>query len=95
MSVLEILEENLEDAQVLDLTGCNLDAMLYYVNLDIPVIVSLGDERAVLLIGYNEVSVVLMNPQNGTVSKMGMNDAAELFEANGNQFMTCIPYYDS
>lgn len=91
----QILETYLPDYKVLELENASLDAMLYYVNLDIPVIVSLGDERAVLLIGYNEVSVVLMNPQNGTVSKMGMNDAAELFEANGNQFMTCIPYYDS
>ena len=54
MSVMEILEENLVDAQVLDLTGCNLDALLYYVNQDIPVLALLENGEAVLVTGFNE-----------------------------------------
>lgn len=90
----EILETYLQDYKVLELENASLESMLYYINLDIPVIANLGDGRAVLLTGYNEVSVVIMNPQNGTLSKMGMGDAQELFESCGNQFMTCIPYAD-
>lgn len=90
----EILESHLPDYKVLELENASLDAMLYYINLDIPVIVSLGEERAVMLTGYNEVSVVVMDPQSGTLSKMGMTEAAEYFESHGNQFMTCIPYTD-
>lgn len=89
-SVLTILQENLEQAQVLDLSGCSLDAVLYYVNQDIPVLVRLKDGSAVLLIGYNEMNTVVMNPETGTVYKVGMNDSKEWFEENGNHFITYI-----
>lgn len=89
-SALSILEESLTDVQVLDLTGCTLDAMLYYVNEDIPVLVTMKDGSAVLLIGFNEKNIVVMNPETGTVYKVGMNDSKEWFEENGNCFITYV-----
>jgi len=89
-TVRQILEENINDAVVLDLRGVSLDAVLYYVNQDIPVLVSLEDASAMLVIGFNELNVVVMNPNTGTVYKMGMNDAANLFQKNGNMFMTYL-----
>lgn len=89
-SVLSILEESLEDVRVLDLTGCSLDAMLYYVNRDIPVLAMMQDGSAVLLVGFNEKNTVVMNPETGSVYKVGMNDSAEWFEQNGNRFITYI-----
>ena len=88
MSVMEILEENLVDAQVLDLTGCNLDALLYYVNQDIPVLALLENGEAVLVTGFNEYNVVIMEPSTGTLYKKGMNDSTEWFAENGNCFIT-------
>ena len=85
-----ILENSLENTQALDLTGCSLDAVLYYVNKDIPVLVRLEDGSAVLLIGFNEMNTVIMNPESGTVYKVGMNDSKEWFEQNGNRFVTYI-----
>lgn len=89
-AVLNILEECLPDVQILDLTGCSLDAVLYYVNQDLPVLVMLRDGSAVLLIGFNEMNTVVMNPETGTVYKVGMNDSKEWFEENGNCFITYI-----
>ena len=89
-SVLSILEDNLEGVHVLDLTGCSLDAVLYYVNQDIPVLVMMQDGTAVLLIGFNEMNIVVMNPETGTVYKVGMNDSKEWFEQNGNCFITYV-----
>lgn len=89
-TVLEVLEENLEDAQVLDMTGCSLDAMLYYVNRDIPVLALLENGEAVLITGFNEYNVVIMEPSTGRLYKNGMNDSAEWFEENGNCFITYI-----
>ncbi|WP_418624496.1 hypothetical protein, partial [Waltera sp.] len=37
-TAIQILEENMTGVQVLDLSGCSLDAVLYYVNQDIPVL---------------------------------------------------------
>lgn len=87
-SVTEVLQENLEDAQVLDMTGCSLDAMLYYVNRDIPVLALLENGEAVLITGFNEYNVVIMEPSTGRLYKNGMNDSAEWFEENGNCFIT-------
>ena len=90
MTVTEILEENLLDAQVLELSGASLDAILYYVNQDIPVLVTLEDDDAMLVIGFNELNVVVMNPNSGTVYKIGMKDATQLFEEHGNLFASYL-----
>lgn len=89
-TVMEILEDNLEDARILDLKGCNLDALLYYTNRDIPVLALLQNGEAVLVTGFNEYNVVIMEPVTGTLYKKGMNDATEWFRENGNCFITYV-----
>ena len=89
-TVPEILEDNLEDVRVLDMTGCSLDAMLYYVNRDIPILALLENGEAVLITGFNEYNVVIMEPSAGKLYKKGMNDSAEWFKENGNCFITYI-----
>ena len=86
-----ILEENLEgQAQILDLGGCSLDTTLYFLNRDIPVLALLQDGEAVLLTGFNEYNVVIMEPSTGRLYKKGMNDTREWMEENGNPFITYI-----
>ncbi len=87
-TVMGILQENLEDAQILDLAGCEMDTVLYYVNQDIPVLAMLNNGEAVLITGFNEFNIVVMNPNDGTLAKKGMNDSAEWFAENGNNFVT-------
>lgn len=89
-TAFEILEDNLEGAQVLDLSGCSLDSVLYYVNRDIPVLAILDDGNAVLIVGFNELNTVIMDPHAGTISKKGMNDSTQWFLENGNRFITYI-----
>lgn len=88
--VTDILAEYLQGIRVLELQGASLDAILYYVNMDIPVMAVLDDGNAVLITGFNELNVVIMNPLNGTLAKMGMNDAVAWFEENGNRFITYV-----
>lgn len=90
ITAVEILENNLPDAQILELSGCTLNSVLYYVNRDIPVLATLNDGHAVLIVGFNELNTVLMDPQNGEVYKKGINDSTEWFEENGNSFITYI-----
>lgn len=89
-SVIEILENNLEGAQIFDLTGCNVDAMLYYVNRNIPVLALTRDGEAVLIIGFDEYNTILLDPAIGRIHRMGLNDSAEWFSENGNCFFTYI-----
>lgn len=92
---MQILTESLDHSQILDLEGCSLDSVLYYVNRDIPVLASLKDGSAVLVIGFNQYNVVLMDPGKATdkdcVYKMGIHDATKWFEENGNVFITYLP----
>lgn len=87
-TAMGILRDNLQDVQILDLSGCDLDAVLYYVNQDIPVLALTSDGEAVLITGFNEFNIVVMNPVKGTLSKQGINDSAEWFRENGNLFVT-------
>lgn len=83
-----ILQENLEDVRVVDLSGCNLDTVLFFVNQDIPVLANLYDGESVLVVGFNQYNVVIMEPSVGRLYKKGINDSAEWFEENGNHFIT-------
>lgn len=83
----EILEENGAGLTTLDLNGCGLDTILYYVSLDIPVLARMVDGSAVLVIGYNEYQIVVMDPHTGTNYKISMHEAGRWFEENGNWFL--------
>ncbi len=90
MGAMQILKNSLTDVRVLDLDGCPMSAMLYYVNQDIPVMALLNNGQAMLIIGFNDLNTVLMDPSTGTVYKYGMNDSIAMFENNGNHFITYI-----
>ncbi len=89
MSVNGILEEYI-DGHVLNLTGCKLDAVLYYVNRDLPVFALLNDGECVLITGFNDYNTVIFDPSTGALYKKGMNDSKEWFEENTNHFITYV-----
>ena len=89
-TAFSILEDDLQDSTILDLTGCSLDAVLYYVNKDIPVLALLEDGDAVLIVGFNELNIVVMDPMTGRLYKKGMNDSTEWLNENGNRFITYV-----
>lgn len=89
-TALSILQEQLPDAEILDLSGCSLDAVLYYVSRDIPVMAILNDRNAVVIAGYNELNTIIMDPLTGNTAHKGMNDSKEWFNQNGNQFIACF-----
>lgn len=89
-NVLMILEEAIgEEYEILDLSGCNMDALLYYVNQDIPILVLMGEE-AVLLIGYNDSQVVLMDPQTDSLYKKNITETADWFRRENAVYLSYI-----
>ena len=68
---MDILAGDLQNYTILDLSGCSLDAVLYYVNKDIPVLATLEDGNAVLITGFNDLNIVVMDPVAGTLEKGG------------------------
>lgn len=83
----EILETTMEGVTALDLTGCSLEEVLYYVSLGNPVFAMRSDTDAVLVAGYDSLNVILYNPLDSTMDKMGMEDAGKMFENAGNVFL--------
>ncbi|MCR5254938.1 MAG: hypothetical protein K6D96_03330 [Acetatifactor sp.] len=88
-SIRDVLEDYL-DVEVLNLTGCPMESVLYYVNRDLPVFAILDNGDCVLITGFNEYNVVIMQPSNGSLYKKGMNDSASWFAENGNRFITYV-----
>lgn len=88
-TVLQILREGLEDCLILDLSECSLDAILYYVNRDIPVLALMGG-NTVLIIGYNDSQIVLMDPKSDSLYKKSITEADEWFRANGAVFISYL-----
>jgi len=89
-NAFSILDNVLRERKILNLSGCTLDVVLYYLDQDIPVLAIMENGESYLITGFNEYNVVLMDPGTGIVAKKGMNDSREMFEKNGNQFITYV-----
>ncbi len=76
------------DRTVLNLSGCPMEIVYYYLNQDIPVLVQTGEESAILLTGYNSGEFVFMEPDQGTLHKVSKDTAENLFKSRKNHFIT-------
>ena len=83
----EILMENANEGMLLELPAESLEATLYYVSRDIPVLAILEGGEAVLITGYNESQIVIFQPGTGKLYKRGMNDALKWLQENGAGFL--------
>ncbi|MBO4908358.1 MAG: hypothetical protein J5476_03660 [Lachnospiraceae bacterium] len=87
-SISDILQENMDKVTVLDLTGCTLDQLFYYLDRDIPVMALMQGGGAVLITGHNEKELVILDPASGELYKKDISKMEDVFENNGNQFIT-------
>ena len=78
-----------EDYTSMDLTGCTLDEVLYFVSEGRAVSAKTKDGY-VLIVGYDYYNVLLYDPEKQETYYGGMNDSTALFEASGNHFITYI-----
>ena len=86
----EILSEHV-NGRVLNLSGCSVSMVLYYVSQGYPVLALEGVAEAELITGYDPQNIILTNPLTGESYKKGMNDSTQMFEELGNLFVVCIP----
>ncbi len=75
---------------VLDLTGCTLDEVLYFVSEGRPVIGDTG-KGSVIITGYDDFgNLILLDPGGDETYFYGPNDSLEMFEAAGNRFISYL-----
>ncbi|MBQ8278780.1 MAG: hypothetical protein IJZ23_02970 [Roseburia sp.] len=87
---IEILSNTLRDTKVLDLTGCAIDELLYYISNGAPVFAMTGSEEAALIIGYDASHISIYDPVRGTIYRKNMEDADEMFANAGSIFFTYL-----
>ncbi len=87
-STREVMQEKYPEALVMNLSGISLDTVLRFPAGEVPVLVCLRDGSGMLLIGYNSLSVVVMDPSRSKdpVYKINREKAEELFGESGNCF---------
>lgn len=76
------------DYVLMDITGSSLEAMLYYTNQDIPIMVLYEDGEAVLITGFNQFNIVVMDPVKKKLGYMSRSDAGKMLEETKNQVFT-------
>ena len=84
------IKKQIPDSKALNLAGCSLSSVLYYVSDGIPVIATGGNGETVLIVGYDAQNTILMDPTTGTIYKKGMNDSTAWFAEHGNEFVTYV-----
>lgn len=75
---------------LLNARGCTLSQVLYFIDQGIPVVAYTEGDRYVLLYGYDQYNVSIYDPETGSASKMGLNDASGYFSSFGNDFVCGI-----
>ncbi|MBP5780797.1 MAG: hypothetical protein J6X34_06125, partial [Clostridia bacterium] len=89
MSVYEWMSRNMKSV-VLDMTGATLDEILYYVYKSRPVIAFKADGTAVVITGYDAVSVTVYEPAKKKSVKYSTREATAAFSAAGNIFVAYV-----
>jgi hypothetical protein len=82
------LEMSLEDATVLDVSGCTTEEILYYISKGCPVFAMTGSDSAVLVTGYSASRIYYFDPASNSTQSKSFDDADEWFEKAGNIFFT-------
>ena len=88
-NAMSVLRDNI-DGEVLNLTGCTLDSVLYYVGRGFPVLAMTDRGNAVLIVGFDSKNTVIYNPLDTEIRKMGINDSRAYFEGYGNKFVSYV-----
>ena len=86
----EILKNALRDVRVLDLTGCAIDEVLYYISNGAPVFAMTDADDAALIVGYDSSHVTIYDPIKGTTYRKNIADADETFAKAGSIFFTYL-----
>lgn len=89
-SPYSILKSTLKDKTVLNLTGCSLSQVLYYVSQGSPVYARTGTDEAVVIIGYDTSSITVFDGNTHKNRRISMQEATSLFNNAGNIFISYI-----
>ena len=86
----DVLSNTLRDVRVLDLTGCAVEDVLYYISNGVPVFAMADTQSAVLIIGYDALNVTIYNPVQNIAVRKSIEEAEAMFSRAGSIFFTYL-----
>lgn len=89
-TILSLLNDNLPGTLALDLSGCSVSAIQYYISRNTPVLAMVEGDAAVLITGYDSGNIYIYNPALGVEDKYGRIETEAWFRENGNRFISYI-----
>lgn len=87
-TIMKMLRSHLDTP--VNLTGCTVDEILYFVSSEKPVIAMESSGHAVLIIGYDSSSVTWMDPATHRKRKVSLNQAEHMFKQAGYVFVSYV-----
>ncbi|MCD7709474.1 MAG: hypothetical protein LUI02_06340 [Clostridiales bacterium] len=84
------LELTLRDSMVLDVSGCTVDEIVFYISNGSPVFAMTGSDSAVLVTGYTSSLIYYYDPAVDDTLSMSYEDADVIFSGAGNIFFTYL-----
>ena len=81
--------QNASGKSLMDLTGCTLDQVLYFVSKGRPVLAKTAS-GPVCIVGYDEFNTHLLKPGQAEWEYYGIQDSTKLFEDSGNMFISYV-----
>lgn len=86
----DILQSLMEDARILNLNGCTVSQILYYVDQGSPVLSYDSGGTPILIVGFDLYNVLLYDFETETTYRKGMSDSLEFFSQAGNLFTSYL-----
>ena len=90
MTPKSIMEQELKDCLVLDISGCTVEEILFYVSSGSPVVAMTGTDSAVLVNGYTAERIYYFDPASESVKSKSLKEADEWFSEAGNIYFTYL-----
>ena len=81
------------DALLLDASGSSLNAALFFVCRNQPVLLYTGEGSFLYLTGYDQTHVRVYHPESGATEVLSMETANQVLGAAGYDFICCVPTY--
>ena len=88
-SAYQVLKDNSSYTPI-RLTGTSLEDTLYYIAMNRPIIGMKDSSHAVLIYGYDQQNIKVIDPSTNSVRKIGLNDARQMVESAGNVFISYL-----
>lgn len=85
-----ILNTTLKNERILELSGCGVDELLYYIDMGRPVMAKTGENDAILLTGYSSTKIYYYDPKTEKNKNMSYEEMDELLYNGGNYFIVYL-----